>query len=425
MTLLRRHALALSLIAGAMFLNMYMAGSLENSASAQPSAPAAKDLPDYLHGTKDPAFGTIFVRITKPGILGQGITCGQKYCSHRYSSAQAWNADQSLLLIVNGCGAMCFLDGHTYAPLFRRDRSTECEWHPKDPSLMICVGGRQISTWAPRTDHEDIVFVSATYRDLQFGPYKGNPSRDGSRLAVRATRSDGKAVVFGYDLKLRRKFPDIDLAQLPGTTDTCSISPLGINILCSQELPDGNEPSFIFSIDGTLRQKWTEHHRPGHGDMTVDADGNEIYVGISKSDPDKYQVIKRRLSDGKVTSLMRYGEAQHASLRSLDRPGWVFVTYGGTPAEISQHQDWAPYAQQVIALRTDGSGEVRPIVNTRNAHFDYWSETHASPSPDGSQIVWSSNWGVPGGPVYDFVARVDWPGKPVSAQKEIVANGLH
>lgn len=424
MTLHRRHMLALLLIAGAMFPSIYMAGGRESSAS-QPSATlVAKNLPGYLSETTDPWSGMVLVRITEPGILGLAGVCGKKYCTHRYSSAQAWNADQSLLLIVNGCGGMCFLDGRTYVPLFHRDRSTECEWHPKDPELMICVAGRQISTWAPRTDHEDVVFTSAAYSKLQFGPNKGNPSRDGSRIAVRATRNDGKAVVFGYDLKERRKFPDIDLTQLPGTTGSCSISPLGLNIVCTQALSDEHEPTFIFSIDGVLRQKWMEHHRPGHGDMTVDADGSEISVGISKSDPDKYQVIKRRLADGKVTALMKYGEAMHASLRSLDRPGWVFLSYGGTPAEVSQHPDWAPYAQQVIALRLDGSGEVRRIVDTQNAHFDYWSETHGSPSPDGSQVVWSSNWGVPGGPVYDFVTRVGWPLEPVQNQKEIVANGL-
>jgi hypothetical protein len=159
--------------------------------------------------------------------------------------------------------------------------------------------------------------------------------------------------------------------------------------------------------------------------MTVDADGSEIYVGISKSDPDKYQVIKRRLSDGKVTSLMKYGEAQHASLRALDRPGWVFLSYAGNPKEVAAHPDWAPYAREVIALRTDGSGHVRRIVSTRNVPFDYWSETHASPSPDGSQVVWSSNWGVPGGPVYDFVARVDWSDRCTSNQGEVVADGHH
>jgi hypothetical protein len=424
MTFRHQCALALLLIVAAVSLDLHVAISREGSAPTQLIAPVAMVLPDYLHSTKDPVFGTILTRITKPGILGNGVVCGNKYCSHRYSSAQAWNSDQSLLVISNGCGGMCFLDGRTYVPLFRRERSTECEWHPQDADLMICVHGREISTWAPRTNHEDVFFTSTNYNDLKFGPYKGNPSRDGDRIAVRAVRDDGAAVVFAYDLRLRRKFPDIDLAQLPGTTNSCSISPLGINILCSQELQDGNEPNFIFSIDGVLRQKWTEHHRPGHGDMTVDADGSEIYVGISKSDPDKYQVIKRRLSDGKVTSLMKYGEAQHASLRALGRPGWVFLSYAGDPQEVSGHPDWAPYAREVIALRTDGSGDVRRIVQTRNVPFDYWSETHASPSPDGSQVIWSSNWGVGGGPVYDFVAHLDWPEERTASQKETIANGL-
>ncbi|MER8966773.1 hypothetical protein NKI25_13760 [Mesorhizobium sp. M0808] len=418
-------ALALTLAAvSAISIVIHGAVSGEDVASTKFVAPVAMDLPDYLHAAKDAAFGTTFTRITKPGILGAGIACGSKYCSHRYSSAQAWNADQSLLVISNGCGGLCFLDGRTYAPLFRRDRSTECEWHPHDPDLMICVGGRKISTWAPRTNHEEVLFVSTDSSNLQFGPYKGNPSRDGSRIAVRAVRRDGKAVVFAYDLKQRRKFPEINLAQLVGANGACSISPLGVNILCIQNLKDDTEQTFIFSVDGVLRQKWTEHHRPGHGDMTVDADGSEIYVGISKSDPDIFQVIKRRLSDGKVTSLMRYGEAQHASLRSLDRPGWVFLTYSGNPDEVSKYPAWAPYAREVIALRIDGSGEVRRIVQTKNVPFDYWSETHASPSPDGSQVIWSSNWGVPGGPVYDFIARIDWPEGSDTGSRALAASGL-
>ncbi|RUY72304.1 hypothetical protein EN965_06560, partial [Mesorhizobium sp. M7A.F.Ca.CA.001.05.1.1] len=258
----------------------------------------------------------------------------------------------------------------------------------------------------------DIVYSATKYRDLEFGPSKGNPSRDGNRIAVRATRNDGAAVVFAYDIDRRLKYPDIDLAQVAGTTSSCTISPLGENILCFQNLVDGTEQRAIFAVDGTLRQTWKDHHRPGHGDLTLDADGSEIYVGTSKSAPDKYQVIKRRLSDGKVTSLTKYGEAEHTSLRALDRPEWAFISYGGNPDEVRSHPDWAPYTREVIALRVDGRQEVRRIVQTRNAPFDYWSETHASPSPDGSQVIWSSNWGVPGGPVYEFVAHIDWPQQP-------------
>jgi hypothetical protein len=367
------------------------------------------DLPGYLAPVVDASLGTTLVRVTTPDSpMGNGMVCKRSYCTHRYSSAQAWNADQSLLLIVNGCNGLCFLDGRTYAPLFRRQRGGECEWHPQDPELMICVAGRRISRWAPRSNAEDVILETEVYRELQFGPYKGNPSWDGNRIVVRAIGQQGTLVAFAMDLSDRRKFPDIELARIPGKNSYCGISPLGKYIFCQQSLIDFTDQAFVFSIEGDLLQSWTEHHRPGHGDMTVDAGGDEVYVGISKSAPDKYQVIKRRLQDGQVTALAPYGEAQHASMRAIRRPGWVFMSYAGAALAPAGGKKVAPFAQEVIALKIDGSGEFRRIAHTRNAPYDYWSETHGSPSPDGSQVIWSSNWGQRGGPVFDFVSRIDW-----------------
>jgi hypothetical protein len=367
------------------------------------------DLPSYLEPTVDPTIGTTFVRVTTPkSPLGNGVACKLSYCTHRYSSAQAWNADQSLLLIVLGCNGLCFLDGRTYAPLFQRQRGGECEWHPRDPDLMICVAGRRISRWDPRTNAEEVILDTEDYRELQFGPYKGNPSWDGSRIVVRAKNQTGTLVAFGYDISHRQKFPDLDLDQIPGKNSYCGISPLGKYIFCQQSRMDLIDQAYIFTIDGDLVQTWTEHHRPGHGDMTVDSDGREVYVGISKSGPDKYQVIKRRLQDGLVTALAPYGEHQHASMRAIHRPGWVFLSYAGKPVTSPGRPGVAPFGQEVIALKIDGSGEFRRIAHTINAPHDYWSETHASPSPDGSQVIWSSNWGNPGGPVFDFVSQVHW-----------------
>lgn len=364
-------------------------------------------MPGYLQWVKDPSSDYPLVRVTNTGApVGSGQNCGKIYCTHRYSSSQAWNADQTLLLIANGCGGLCFLDGQTYAPLFRRQRGGECEWHPKVPDLMICVAGRSVSLWSPRSNHEDIVYVATAYRALGFGPWKGNPSADGNRIVVRGVNLDGSLEAFVVDLAARRALPKISLADLPGENDACLISPLGTYVVCMQGLPGDIDNAFVYSADGELLQKWTEHHRPGHGDMAVDDDGDEVYVGISKSELDPYQVIKRRLRDGKVLSLAPYGEGSHVSLRATTRPVWAYVSYSGYPAEVASHSDWAPFAQEVVALRLDGSGSFRRIAHTRNAPSDYWSETHASPSPDGSQVIWSSNWGVPGGPVYDFVSRV-------------------
>jgi hypothetical protein len=215
-------------------------------------------------------------------------------------------------------------------------------------------------------------------------------------------------VAFAYDIPARRKFPDIKLSNLRGRNDYCSISPSGRYVFCANTTLDGTDTAYVFTTDGQELQHWTEHHRPGHGDMTIDADGNDVYVGISKASPDKWHIIKRRLDSGAVTDLAPAGEGQHASIRNIDRPGWVFVTYSGSYQGPDRRLGQTPFYQEVIALRIDGSGEIRRLIQTRNAEYDYWSETHASPSPDGSQVIWSSNWGRPGGPVADFVARVSW-----------------
>jgi hypothetical protein len=288
---------------------------------------------------------------------------------------------------------------------------------------MICVSERRVSLWAPRTNADELIYETEAYRQLQLGPYKGNPSWDGRRIVLRALTKDGALVAFAYDLVDRHKFPDIPLAQLPGQNNYCGISPLGKHILCAQALFNSTDQAFVFNIMGDLVQSWTEHHRPGHGDMTVDSDEHEVYVGISKSSPDKYQVIKRRLDDGRVTALAPYGEAQHASMRAIKRPDWVFLSYAGDSLAITHRPGTAPGFRDVIALRIDGSGEFRRVAHTLNVPSNYWSETHASPSPDGSQIIWSSNWGQKGGPVFDFVSRLVWPDR--ENRRSSVQEGRH
>ena len=366
--------------------------------------------PGYLQPVVDPAFGTSFTRVTGPGQAPflEGA-CAPAYCTHRYSSAQAWNADQTLLLIVNGCSGFCFLDGQTYRPAFHRGGSDECEWHPVDPALMICMNGAAVYSWRPRPDTRTVVFASPHYASLQFGPFKGNPSRDGTRIVVRARRDDGHLVAFAYDLRNGVKHADIELDALKGTNGFCSISPSGHYVFCVQTTPEQTNTCHVFTTDGQPVQVWSEHHRPGHGDMTTDADGEDVYVGISKADPDRYHVIKRRLRDGFVTDLAPYGEGQHASIRNVDRPGWVFLTYSGEYSELQGHPGWVPFYREIVALRIDGSGTIRRIAQTRDAKANYWAEAHASPSPDGTQVIWSSNWGDPGGPVSDYITRLRWP----------------
>jgi len=398
---------------GACIASLAVAAGLASASQAQEAtsakAPPPQE-PGYLEPASDPVLGTAFVRITTPGReISAQTACGLDYCRHRYSSAQAWNADQSLLVITAGCPGFCFLDGKEYVPLFWRPSSrAECEWHPTDPTLMICVTNKEIYSWEVRKDIKRPIYNSQDYTGLRFGPSKGNLSLDGAKLAVRGVNRLGEEVVFAYDIAESKKYPDIKLSALKGANSYCTIAPSGRFIFCYQEHTEDANAAYVLTLDGGLVQHWPEHHRPGHGDLTVDADGRDIYVGISKSDPDKFHVIKRRLEDGVVTNLLTRSSAQHVSARNIKRPGWVFVTFGPSVPTGRRAKGWAPYIQEIAALRLDGSGLLREIVHTQSAKHNYWSEAHASPSPDGSQVIWASNWGRPGGPVSSYVARVIW-----------------
>jgi hypothetical protein len=240
--------------------------------------------PGYLQPVRDPTFGTAYMRVTDPGRqMLPDAACRRTYCTHRYSSSQAWNADQTLLVVVNGCDASCalFLDGHSYRPLFRRTIPNECEWHPTDARFMICMAGNEVYTWAPRSDAKTAVVRFAGYHDLQFGPYKGNPSIDGHRLVVRAKTRTGESVAFAYDIRTRTKFPDIALSHLVGRNNYCGISPSGQLVFCSQLKLDETNEEYVFTVGGTEIQHWAENDRPGHGDMTIDANHDDVYVGKS------------------------------------------------------------------------------------------------------------------------------------------------
>ena len=379
-------------------------------ANAKIFEPSTAPRPDYLVVMPDFAVEVPFVRITRPGkTLGAGGVCDKAYCRHRYSSTQAWNADQSLLVITNGCHGMCFLDGTTFEPLFHRSMTDDCKWHPQDAARMLCVRRDRIFWWVPRTNAQRTAFSPSDLSDMQFGPYKGNLSLDGTRMVVRARKADGRAIAFALDVETGQRHAEIDVDRIPGANGYCGISPSGQFIACFQNLPNGVDTAHIFTLEGRESQHWHEHHRPGHGDMAIDADDNDVYVGISKADPDKWHVIKRRLKDGQVTVLAPAGYATHASTRNILRPSWVFLSYEGSREKIGAQPGWAPFYQEVVALRIDGSGEVRRVARTRNAKHDYESETHASPSPDGTRVIWASNWGVPGGPVADYVSLVAWP----------------
>lgn len=367
----------------------------------------ADERPPYLEPVIDSEFGSKIVRVTgDPGTPIKNIDAvWNEVARHQYSKQAAWNADQSLLLLSrhDGFPSKLFLDGATYEPLFGRNAipGSEIRWHPTEPDRMVYVKDDKIGYWNVREDTTEIVAeIGVDYSDFHIGPWEGNLSRDGRMLVVSGVKA-GERIAFAYDLVDKEKYPDLtfDIDRL----DWVSVSASGKYIVLNGSIEGGvPDQTQIFDLEGNkIGDLWSEAGRPSHYDLTLDENGEDIAVGVSKVNPDDGRVIKRRLRDGAITVLTDGGYASHVSARNVDRPGWVFVTY--------QHPGptWPPYWDEVIAVKIDGSMTVQRIAKMHTYTVDYLTEAHAVPSPDGRRVLWASSWDADSGrPIGAYVAEL-------------------
>lgn len=363
-------------------------------------AEAALASAKYLVPFNDPRFGNKIVKVTNPLNAVPGLSVKwEKVARHHYSIDQAWNADQSLLVMGMGTPGRLFLNGSTYKPVFHlRNRGTS-RWHPTNPDLMVCVVSAGVGYWNVRKDTYQIRNPLSNYREANIGE-KGNLSNNGTMVAISARRSDGKKVIFAYNLSTGQKYPDIDMSAWNDVGWT-TMSPKGTYMITySRKTSSSDRQRLVFTLGGKLVQNWNDYERPGHNDFMIDRSGYEVAVGRSKADA--YRMITRRLVDGKITFLSDSLRASHTSARCLGYPGWVFGSFGQPESTSSRY---LPYSNEVTAISTDGTQKVRRLATHNSTESNYVSEPHASPSPDGKRAIFASNWGVSGGPVAAYVAE--------------------
>jgi hypothetical protein len=385
--------------------------------------------PEYLGHVFDPAFGTKIVRITgDPGTPVPNLNENWRNTArHSYSIKQTWNADETIMYInrhrdLGGdWGSALFLDGQTYEVLSTSNiipsGGNASRWHTTDPSIRIILTNNSFNSWNFHTGEVNQLMTWTGYSNTQWGPYTGNLSDDGSMAAVLATRnSDNKLVGFAVDMVNDIKYPDIDFSSIPNI-DYISISPLGNYILVNANFGTGSDRTKIFDLEGNqVGPFWSQYGQPSHFDMTVDDNGDEIAVGVDKSNNvTGGRIIKRRLSDGLVTQITTHGYVSHTTARALGRPGWVYASTGS-----SQSSDkWLPYLNEVIAVKLDGS-RVERICHSRNLYSNYENQAHPSPSPSGSRIVFASDWRSGNVPIQCYVA--DFRGLEIIANQVTITS---
>jgi hypothetical protein len=366
--------------------------------------------------TAESAFNTCLVRVTDhamDGLVGFG--------RNDYSRRQAFNADNTLMLVYSLDGAWHLYDARTYAhmgavPGLAGD--AEPQWNPTKPNKLryIPTAGdgmklyeRNLTTGTVATLADFSGPVKARWPGATWVSTKseGSPSADGRYWCFLAGRYESPVVTtygfFTYDLAtntivaMRDKDPGYDINHV-------SMSPSGDYCVV------GGDIANVRSYPRDLSSYTVLANLGEHSDIGIGANGHDIFVSVDYQSAagDVYMVD---LQTGVRTVLFptyldHTATAMHFSAKAFDRPGWFVLS---TAAEYASG---APYTQQwlhrkVALVQMAANPLIFNIAHTQNDYQGYWTEPAASISRNAEKIVYNSNWNNPSSlDVDDYMVQI-------------------
>lgn len=331
----------------------------------------------------------------------------------QYSKRQAWNADESLLLLFTTDGTARLYDGSSYAFLKTLEGlgGEDVFWHPTDPELIYycpdsVLHRRNVATDA---DAELRAFTDYTFANTRG---EGNLSLDGRFWAfagVQYLPSSGDLLykdIVVYDIAADSVVAKMPLPQGLSDFDWVSISPLGDHVVIDYATERTGRYNGVEVYDRTMNFLWQKPLGYGHSDLGLNAGGEEVLVmDYYDSDSNLVYLNAYRLADGKQTTLLSWSPFfdSHESCRNEQRRGWCTVSTFDSPGRLTDDStSWLPFEDEVFQVKMDGSREVRRIAHHRSRRFSpstpdpdnsrYFAEPHATISRKGDRILWGSNW---------------------------------
>ena len=361
----------------------------------------------------DPVFGTKVMRITnaaaasRPGIVPD------------YSKRQAWNCDESLLLLRAGDGTALLYDGSSYKFIKPLDEvgGEDVFWSPTDPSVILYNPGHELWAFNVETGSQYLVLGFDGY-EFASTRGEGNLSRNATSYAAVASTYDAATAEVRHKKLLLVTLSttggkltgtiaaSLDLPQTLTDFDWVSVSPGGNYIVVDYATTTTGRFQGVEVYDRSFTFLWQKPLGYGHSDLGIDANGDEILV-MDVYDPDANQTsyMKYRLADGKETELLTvdWSFYDHISLRNTDQPGWCLVsTYDGEGRLSDSPAKWLPFEDEIFLVKLDGSGDVERLAHHHSRRYSpatpdadtsaYFAEPHATASPKGDRILFGSNW---------------------------------
>ena len=341
---------------------VYPPDTVYNGPKSVPSLPR----PGYRQTVTDPTFGT---RITR--ISGDEMSPSQNlYMQHEYSKVQPWNRDMTLIKLHS---ARFILNATDYSVFRTTSGLSESKWSTVDPDIIFYCKGTQFRKYNVRTGVDTTLHTFSG--NIQMGPWEGNISI-GDQYVVFNMGGQTTAVV--YDILHDTIIATGNIGA--AASDWMSISADGNYVILASNTGGGVE---IRDRNLTLLRKIFAIS--SHGDMGYDVAGNPVLAQVCST-------RMGRLDNGSITNLLpSYFFCGHLSTRGYLRPGWAVVSTENGNAEL-------------FAVKLDSSNIVERFAHTRSSESSYDAQSKGVISPDGSKVMWNSDWGS--GTVYAYVAEM-------------------
>lgn len=381
---------------------------------------AAVAKPPFMRYYKDPAFGSKVIRITQSRE-------GEVF-KPAYSSMQAWNADESLLLLYRGGkdAAHVLYDGKTYEP-FREleiipSDLEEVYWSHTDPDTFYYVSkySRDYGFFKKYSVKANKSSKIRDFRDIcgpRGLPTGGNDvqmqSLDDDLFGFRCRPSDDEYIMFTYRM----------------STDEVSHAPLSEDAgwePWTAPIPGPSGDRFWLQgkvIEPDLKTVVVEHDMAKHhehANIGQTHDGQDaVFQTVFDPSPngcndDLWQgvghLVVHNMETGECRPVINEAKGYpyttsgtHVSAQAYKNPGWIAMSsvgYGSFDFFTNKRKATTLFSEIYLA-NTDPDNEVvcrlahhRSFGKSakRGGYNAYFGEPHATISPTGTRIVFGSDW---------------------------------
>ncbi len=355
----------------------------------QPHPMQAIDKPDYLNSIYDPSFPS--TKITRISDAGAG-----NFAKPMYSTIQAWNADETYLIIYSNPGGHQLLNGTDYTFIRNLSDFTPADleqifWHYIDPEILFYPESgtgnfiRYNVNTMVKTTVADLSALTNCNSNITFGSDIQMMSWDSDVFSFRCGNSTAYYYRISTEELTQFDIPAIEYtAPMPFPSGDLFFHRNSVYNAAGDHVLDFNIDNIEHSCIGKL------------------SNGDDAYFAIAfEEGPNggcQGTLVAHNATNGNcfpVASYDDYGYPQSGTHLSAvahknTLSGWVAVSMMGFDLDGQDLLD-----QEIFVARVnENSADVYRVAHHRSDEndFDYWGEPHVTISPSGTRLLFGSDW---------------------------------